>query len=130
MSRTTVSRPLGRFTEDTPEARREHQLRLADWLGRHPSGSALLNDPPPLEPGTLEQTADLCIKCARGNHTALLCTSPETVSEVERNYRSRLLYRLKKAPTPARSFDQYLVDIKVDEDELEAEAYAYEQGNK
>jgi hypothetical protein len=60
----------------------------------------------------------------------LLCTSAETVSEVERNYRSRLLYRLRRSPTPARAFDQYLVDLDDNEDELEAEAHVYEQGNE
>ncbi|GAB1524384.1 hypothetical protein RhiTH_007538 [Rhizoctonia solani] len=129
-SRSTSARPQNRATEDTPEAQQAYQLQLADWLRRHPSGSAPLNNPPPLMPGTYKQTTELCIKCARGNHTALLCPSIESVSKVERSYRSRVLYRLKKAPAPTRVFDQYLLDVGAKEEELEAEALEHEQGNK
>ncbi|KAF8751484.1 hypothetical protein RHS01_08154 [Rhizoctonia solani] len=129
-SRSTSARPQNRATEDTPEAQQAYQLQLADWLRRHPSGLAPLNNPPPLTPGTYKQTTKLCIKCARGNHTALLCPSIESVSEVERSYRSRVLYRLKKAPAPTRVFDQYLLDVGAKEEELEAEALEHKQGNK
>ncbi|KAF8719208.1 hypothetical protein RHS02_09066, partial [Rhizoctonia solani] len=129
-SRSTSARPQNRATEDTPEAQQAYQLQLADWLWRHPSGLAPLNDPPPLTPGTYKQTTKLCIKCACGNHTALLCPSIKSISKVERSYRLRVLYRLKKAPAPMRVFDQYLLDIGAKEEELEAEALEHEQGNK
>ncbi|KAF8749003.1 hypothetical protein RHS01_10377 [Rhizoctonia solani] len=63
-NRPTTVRSQNGTIGDTPEARQSHQLQLAEWLRRHPSGSAPLNDPPPLTPGTYEQTTDLCIKCA------------------------------------------------------------------
>ncbi|KAF8676361.1 hypothetical protein RHS04_06530, partial [Rhizoctonia solani] len=129
-SRSTSARLQNRATEDTLEAQQVYQLQLADWLQRHPSGLAPLNNPPPLMPGTYKQTTKLCIKCTCGNHTALLCPSIESVSKVERSYRSRVLYWLKKAPAPTRVFNQYLLDVGAKEEELEAEALEHKQGNK
>ncbi|KAG8731040.1 hypothetical protein FRC11_005276 [Ceratobasidium sp. 423] len=126
-SRTTVSRPLGRFIEDTPEARQAHQHDLAEWRRRHPSGFAPLSDPVPLTPGTYEQTAELCVRCARENHMATLCDGPFSVNEIEREYRRRLAIQLRRAVTPARVFDQHLIDI--DAEESDTEEFSYESGN-
>ncbi|KAF8694560.1 hypothetical protein RHS03_08167, partial [Rhizoctonia solani] len=128
-NRPTTVRSQNGTIGDTPEAQQSHQLQLAEWLRRHPLGLAPLNNPPPLTPGTYKQTTDLCIKCACGNHTALLCPNPESMSKVERSYRSRVLYRLKRATMPAQVVDQYLLDVEAKGGELKAKALEYKQGN-
>ncbi|CUA71180.1 Retrovirus-related Pol polyprotein from transposon 412 [Rhizoctonia solani] len=81
--RMSSTEPAERLIVDSREARDQQQVLEAEWLERNPRGSGPMSDPFPLSPGTYEQTAELCVKCAVGNHFATLCKAPNPYSRCE-----------------------------------------------
>ncbi|KAG9105198.1 hypothetical protein FRC07_009511 [Ceratobasidium sp. 392] len=69
----------------------EYQAKVAEWHQINPGKWPLAHRPYPLSPGTFEQTADLCLKCSKANHTVLQCPAKgnKQLEEHERKYRTQ-----------------------------------------
>ncbi|CUA74373.1 Retrovirus-related Pol polyprotein from transposon 17,6 [Rhizoctonia solani] len=123
------TKPAERLIMDSREARNQQQELEAEWLERNPRGSGPMSDPFPLSPGTYEQTAELCVKCAVGNHFTTLCKAPNPVSEPKRIYRAKLAKQLRgprrdssrgRSTGPA-PFEGYLVDYDNEDSDPKAD---------
>lgn len=83
----------GLVAEDTAEERARYQAEVKAWKDAHGEFTKPTKDLPPfpLSPGTLHQTRDVCINCARGLHPLMACSSQLQVPQQERTARGVLL---------------------------------------
>ncbi|KAG9088877.1 hypothetical protein FRC06_001806 [Ceratobasidium sp. 370] len=100
---------------DTQESQEQWQTQVAQWHSENEGRWPTLKRPYPLSPGTFKQTASLCPKCGRGEHSVLSCPArgDEVLEEHECKFREAVARRLKDhgrageqptTPTPAMRF--------------------------
>ncbi|KAG9085482.1 hypothetical protein FS749_004386 [Ceratobasidium sp. UAMH 11750] len=97
-------------TPNTQENRTVYRDEVKRYETKHGSLTPSPYRPYPLTPGTRRQTADLCPKCGRGNHSVWICpaeSKAETVPEPERAYRAIVAKELREGRSPSRAGSQW-----------------------
>ncbi|KAG9088267.1 hypothetical protein FS749_002316 [Ceratobasidium sp. UAMH 11750] len=100
---------------DTSDDQSRWRAEVTHWHVENEGRWLTLKRPYPLSPGTFEQTASLCPKCGRGEHSVLSCPArgDAVLDEHERKFREAVARRLKDCgrvgeqpttPTPAQRY--------------------------
>lgn len=128
--------PASPKLDDSQRAQDEWRSQVDHWHTQYPNSWPSLRRPYPLSPGTFEQTADLCPKCGKGDHTMLRCMAAagELLSEHERRFREQLLRSMRDStrragtqlgtPTPSQRFrDSFQVEFSSGESDPDSDRY-------